>query len=69
MEKIPTLPQVIKQYQNLIKKQGFHDVDAFEDVIGDLLYMCRQYRDTAKKWEKDCERLKRKYEPMVAELN
>lgn len=68
-DKIPTLSQVIKQYQDRITKQGFHDVEAFEDVVNDLLYMLKQYRDAAKKWEKDCEKLRQKYEPRVAELS
>jgi len=69
MERVPTLKQVIKQYQKLIVQQGFHDVEAFEDVVGDLLAMCKAYKDAANGWMKAHDKLKEKYEPMVAEFS
>lgn len=66
-DKIPTLKQVIKAYRDRIVKQGFHDVEAFEDVVGDLLAMCKAYRDAANGWMKEYDKLKNKYEPMVLE--
>ncbi len=66
---IPTKRQVIASYKRLQKNCGFHPDEALEEVIANLLTGLRLYAKVAKQWEEKCERLKAKYEPMVAELS
>jgi hypothetical protein len=63
--KLPTVKQICATYRKLVIDMGFSDKEALEDIVSDLLTMAREYRDAAKAWEKDCEKLKAKYEPMI----
>lgn len=68
-DKLPTAKQLYKRSIYLQTHMGFGVMESFEDVVGDLLAMCKAYQDAAKGWMKEYDKLKNKYEPMVLEAS
>lgn len=66
LSKLPTLKQLRKEFNDRVKRMGFCAIDSFDDVVGDLLWMCKQYEKAANDWMKAHDKLKAKYEPEVA---
>ncbi len=66
-DKLPTVKQILSIYRKLVVSMGFSEKEALEDIVSDLLEMAREYRDAAKAWEKDCDKLRARYEPMILE--
>lgn len=64
--KLPTIKQLHRQFKDRVEGMGFTTKDSFEDVVGDLLWMCKQYEKAANDWMKAHDKLKAKYEPEVA---
>lgn len=62
--RLPTVTQLKKECRNR-QDMGMSMDEAFEDVVGDLLSMCKQYQRAAKSRERDHERLKAKLRPLI----
>ena len=66
---LSTVPQLKREFKRRQKEMGMSAEEAFEDIIGNLLFMTRQYRKASEQWMKAHDKLKDKYEPLVVELS
>ena len=65
---LPSLKE-LRQARTRYLNTGMTESEAFESICQQLLSMCSTYFKAAKAWERDCEKLKTKYEPRTAELS
>lgn len=64
--KLPTLSCLRKEFKRRIQL-GLTEQEAFEDVVADLLFITKTYKKACEGWERDCDKLKNKYEPSILE--